>query len=256
MQWLGLCCSAWSPISVHRANEWLGVLHDMFLSLVIHNTYLYQLVQYFNYCVLSGCSAMTHSSKLSPGKSCFIVQILSQGQIHWQKGSLFLAVMAEARCLIFKAVGEEVLDSNVGFCICLMARTTENKNEPWVIWAGVLCAGIFPNPSELHPSSTAKGFERYKKCPYGDNLGTMAVELQVRENMGKDFCLLHVFGLSLSLFFKIRGWGSLDSGPCYLFRCSLFDPKVLTGTDGQPKWLHNPPYWISKTECNSLLSGH
>lgn len=85
--------------------------------------------------------------------------------------------MVEVRCLIFKVVGEEVLDLNVGFCICLMVRIIENKNEFWVIWVGVLCVGIFLYFLELYLSSIVKGFERYKKCFYGDNLGIMVVEL-------------------------------------------------------------------------------
>jgi hypothetical protein len=34
---------------VPGAKEWLGVLHGVSFSLVIHNMYLYQLVQCFNY---------------------------------------------------------------------------------------------------------------------------------------------------------------------------------------------------------------
>lgn len=139
----------------------------MFLSLVIHNMYLYHLVQCFNYCVLRGCGTMIHSSQFSPGKSCSIIQVLFQVQILWQKVRLFLAVRAAARCLILKAVGKKVLCSK-RWHLSMPQRPRTNLGSFEMV------SGSFPTNSQSClqvPQPT--GFEMY----------TLAIKLQVLQEV-------------------------------------------------------------------------
>ena len=155
------------------------------------------------------------------------------------------------RCLILKAEGERVLYSKDWHLWMPQRRRTNLGSFDMASYM----LGSFPHSSVLSLNTTTNRFWNVKKSiPEKIIWGLCYKTASAIQGTKRFLPFFYIWLFTIIIFFKIKGWGALDSGHCYLFGYYPFDPKVHTWTDGQPKGLHNPSSLVSRGQCASFLS--